>query len=104
MIMEEKWIITIICISCIVIFTGCFESYEAFLRAEPLDYQPDTYYNLSNETLNNHPKLKKAIEQPNTRIPLTSQEEESIYNFIFRDNDAQILKCNGIFYKISLMT
>jgi len=101
--MKKQLIIWVIFGLCII-FVGCFESDESLLCAEILDYQPDSYYNLNNETLNTYPKLKKAIDQPDTWIPLTFQEEESIYNFIFHDNDAKILKYNGIFYEINLIT
>ncbi len=104
MIMKEKWIITIICISCIALFAGCFESHHSSLLVEKLDSQPNTYYNLTNETLNIYPKLKKAIDQPNTWIPLSFEEQEKVYNFIFRDNDAKIIKYNGSFYEITLGT
>ena len=96
----------IICISCtVLLFTGCFgfDTEKYYVSAEKLDYQPESYYNLSNETLNNYPKLKNAIDQPDTSIQLTSEEQERIYNFIFRDNDAKILKYNNSYYEINLM-
>lgn len=92
-------------IVCIVLFTGCFgfETNDYFVSAENLDYQPESYYTLSNETLNNYPKLKKALDQPDTLIQLTFEEQERIYNFIFRDNDAKILKYDNTYYEITLM-
>ncbi|OYT28893.1 hypothetical protein B6U98_03660 [Thermoplasmatales archaeon ex4572_165] len=100
---KRSYIILIIILTFFIIISiGCIEGRNATITVEKLQSEPEAYFIMSNETLNDFPHLKQAYNNLGSHINTPDEEFDRIYDLLNKEHDTNFIQYNGDFYKIKL--
>lgn len=85
-----------------IISIGCIEGRNATITVEKLQSEPETYFMMSNETVNDFPHLKQALNSLGSHINTPDEEFDRLYGLLNKEHDTNFIQYNGDFYKIKL--
>ena len=74
--------------------------YNIGIIVQEITTEPDDFYNMSEEELQNYPSLQEAIQSPGSEIETTRDEYNDIVDLI--SNQGSIIKYQDKFYQLAV--